>query len=80
MAQDVAKAAIDSAMGGWGISSGGGDITPDLSAKSGAENGNNSLGGFQFGNYSKGPNYTPWIIGVVILAVLWYMAKGKKRR
>lgn len=78
MADDIAKAALGG--GGWGINSGGGSITPDLSAKSGATNGDNSLGGFSFGDYSKGPNYTPWIIGLVVLAVIWYMAKGKKRR
>ena len=62
------------------LSSGGGDIAPDLSATANNKGGNNSLGGFSFGNYSKSPNYTPVIIGAVVLAVIWYMAKGKKKR
>ncbi|WP_417842144.1 hypothetical protein [Terasakiella sp.] len=63
-----------------GLSSGGGDINPDLSSTASNKGGNNSLGGFSFGNYTAAPNYTPFVIGAVILGVLWYMAKGKKRR
>ncbi|WP_394183369.1 hypothetical protein [Marinomonas posidonica] len=63
-----------------GISSGGGDISPDLSATATNTGGTNSLGGFSFGNYNASTNYTPYIIGAVVLGVLWYLLKGKKRR
>lgn len=62
------------------LSSGGGDIAPDLGSTASNKGGNNSLGGFSFGNYTKAPNYTPWVVGAVVLAVIWYMTKGKKRR
>ncbi|MBJ7556558.1 hypothetical protein [Marinomonas spartinae] len=77
MADDIAKAAL---AGGLGINSGGGAITPDLGSSASNKGGNNSLGGFKFGNYYAAPNYTPWIIGAVVLGGIWYMTKGKKRR
>jgi hypothetical protein len=62
------------------LSTGGGAITPDLSSTAANVGGTNSLGGFSFGSYNASTNYTPFIIGAVVLAVLWYMTKGKKRR
>ncbi|MBJ7539252.1 hypothetical protein [Marinomonas transparens] len=62
-----------------GVDTGGGGISPSSSASSSNKGGNNSLGGFSFGGYNDSPNYTPYIIGAVVLAVLWFMMKGKKR-
>lgn len=61
------------------ISTGGGSITPDLSATATNSGGTNSLGGFSFGDYSPSTSYTPYIIAAVVIAVAWYMLKGKKR-
>lgn len=61
-----------------GLDMGGGSISPSSSASSSNKGGNNSLGGFSFGNYNK-TDYTPFIIGGVVLFGLWYMTKGGKR-
>ncbi|TBR44344.1 LPXTG cell wall anchor domain-containing protein [Marinomonas agarivorans] len=65
-----------------GISSGGGDINPDLSSTAANQGGVNSLGGFSFGDYNTGTSIkgsSSLIIGAVILAVIWYMVKGRKK-
>lgn len=62
-----------------GISSGGGDINPDLSSTAANQGGNNSLGGFQFGNYSKSKGVSPLLIAGVVVVVLWLVFKGGKR-
>lgn len=61
------------------ISSGGGDIAPDLSATANNKGGTNSLGGFTFGNYSKSKGVSPWLIGGVVVVALLIMFKGGKR-
>ncbi|RDL43715.1 hypothetical protein DN730_13290 [Marinomonas piezotolerans] len=62
-----------------GISSGGGDISPDLSATATNTGGTNALGGFAFGNYSKSKGVSPLLIGGVVVVALWFMFKGGKR-
>ena len=62
-----------------GISSGGGDISPDLSATATNTGGTNSLGNFAFGNYKQSKGVSPLLIGVVVVVALWLMFKGGKR-
>lgn len=62
-----------------GISSGGGDINPDLSATATNTGGTNSLGGFSFGNYSKSKGVSPVLIALVVVVALWLVFKGGKR-
>lgn len=80
MSDDIGKAALSAAMGGgFGLSTGGGAVTPSSSASSENKGGTNSLGGFRFGNYNASKDYTPWIIAAAAVAVVWYMTKGKRR-
>jgi len=62
-----------------GIDSGGGNINPDLGSSASNKGGDNSLGGFQFGNYSKSKGVSPLLIAGVVVVVLWLVFKGSKR-
>ncbi|RCX07050.1 LPXTG cell wall anchor domain-containing protein [Marinomonas foliarum] len=61
------------------LSTGGGDVSADLGATATNTGGTNALGGFSFGSYNESTNYTPYIIGAVVLAGVWYLFKGRKK-
>lgn len=75
MAVDTSKAVESALSGGLGINSGGGDITPDLSAHSSAKGGTNMIGGFTFGSYNPTSNSTLYIMITVALVVLFFLWK-----